>query len=79
MLTGVWAAPERSLVKAAKLVQRHALHLASSLWQREAMENALSVIRSGLQVCCRMNSHRTHPNTYQLLLNDKLLTYSGLA
>lgn len=75
MLTGLWAEPKRSLVKAAKLVQQHAMHLASSLWQREALENALSVIRGGLQACCRINSRRTHPNTYQLLLNGELLTY----
>lgn len=75
MLTGLWAYPNRSLVKAAKLVQQHAMHLASSLWQRTALENALSVIQGGLQACCRINSRRAHPNTYQLLLNGELLTY----
>lgn len=63
MLTGLWAAPNRRLVKAAKLVQQHAMHLASSLWQRAALETALRVIQGGLLACCRINSHRTHPNT----------------
>lgn len=75
MLTGLWAYPNRSLVKAAKLVQQHAMHLASSLWQRTALENALSVIQGGLQACCRINSRHAHPNTYQLLLNGELLSY----
>lgn len=79
MLTGLWSSPNRSLVKAAKLIHDHAMHLASSLWQREALENALNVIRDGLEACCRLNSRRTHPNTYQLLLDGELLTYPCLA
>lgn len=75
MLTGLWACPNRSLVKAARLVQRHAMHLASSLWQRTALENALRVMQGGLQACCRINTRRAHPNTCQLLLNSELLTY----
>lgn len=79
MLTGLWAYPNRSLMKAATLIQQHAMHLASSLRQRQVLENALSVIQAGLQACCRINSRRAHPNTYQLLLNADLLTYPCLA
>jgi hypothetical protein len=73
MLTGLWAYPNRSLLKAAKLVQKHALHLASSLPRRAALEQALSIIQDGLQACCRMNRRKKHPNTYQLLMDVDLL------
>lgn len=76
MLTGLWAYPNRSLVKAARLVQQHAMHVARSMWQRTALENALRVIQGGLRACCRINARRAHPNTYQLLLNAELLTYA---
>lgn len=64
--------PQRSLVKAAELIQKHAMHLASSLWSLTALENALNVIRDGLWACCRMNSRHKRPNTYQLLLDPDL-------
>jgi hypothetical protein len=72
MLTELWDYPERSLVKAAELIQKHAMHLASSLWSLTALENALNVIRDGLWACCRMNSRHKRPNTHQLLLNPGL-------
>jgi hypothetical protein len=75
MLTGLWAEPNRSLVKAAKLVQKHALHLASNLAQLPALEATLRIIQRGLLACCRMNRRHTHPNTYQLLLDSDLLRY----
>jgi hypothetical protein len=73
MLSELWEYPERSLTKAAQLIQKHAMHLASSLWSLTALEDALNVIRDGLRVCCRMNSRRKRPNTYQLLLDPDLL------
>lgn len=72
MLTELWEYPERSLVKAAQLIQKHAMHLASSLWSLVALEDALNVIRDGLRVCCRMNSRHKRPNAYQLLRDPDL-------
>jgi hypothetical protein len=72
MLTELWAYPDRSLVKAAHLIQKHAFHLASSLWSQRALEDALNVIRDGLRACCRMNARQKHPNTYQVLKNPEL-------
>ncbi|MBX0328532.1 hypothetical protein K2Z83_12675, partial [Oscillochloris sp. ZM17-4] len=72
MLTELWEYPDRSLVKAAQLIQKHAFHLASSLWSQRALEDALNVIRDGLRACCRMNTRKEHPNTYQLLMNPEL-------
>ncbi len=75
MLTGLWVYPHRSLVKAAKLVQKHALHLASNLGQQTDLERLLRLIQRAFQACCRMNRRHTHPNTYQLLLDGELLSY----
>lgn len=75
MLTGLWAHPHRSLVKAAKRVQKHALHVASSLYHQSRLEHVLRIIQYGFQACCRMNRRRTHPNTCQLLLDVQLLPY----
>ena len=72
MLTELWDYPDRSLVKAAQLIQKHAFHLASSLWSQCALEDALNVIRDGLRACCRMNTRKEQPNTYQLLMNPEL-------
>jgi hypothetical protein len=72
LLTELWAYPDRSLVKAAHLIQKHAFHLASSLWSQPALEDALNVIRDGLRACCRMNARQKHPNTYQVLMNPTL-------
>ncbi len=72
MLTEAWDYPDRSLVKAAQFIQKHAFHLASSLWSQLALEDALNVIRDGLRACCRMNTRKKHPNTYQLLMNPEL-------
>ena len=72
MLTELWTYPNRSLVKAAQLIQKHAFHLASSVWSQRALEDALNVIRDGLRACCRMNTRKEHHNTYQLLMNPEL-------
>lgn len=68
-LTSCWQYPDRSLTKAAKTVQRHALHLASVFGHTDRLSEALSVIRRCLRTGCRMNTRRRAPNTYQLLLN----------
>jgi hypothetical protein len=73
LFTERWAYPHRSLVKAAQLIQKHAFHLASSMWELHALENALNVIRDGLRACCRMNTRQKHPNTYQLLIHPGLV------
>lgn len=59
-------------MKAAQFIQKHAFHVASSLWSQRALEDALNVIRDGLRACCRMNTRKEHPYTYQLLMNPEL-------
>jgi hypothetical protein len=72
LLTGCWAYPERSLVKAAQTVHHHALHLASALACPAALELAITVIHRCLAAGCRLNPRKKHPNTYQLLLDPTL-------
>src|SRR5205085_10980674 len=76
VLTGCWAAPDRSLVKAAQTVRHHALHLASALACPAALGSAITVIHRCLAAGCRLNRRKRKPNTYQLLLDP---TLGGLA
>lgn len=73
VLTGCWAYPDRSLVKAAQTVRQHALHLASTLACPPLLEHAIGVIHRCLAVGCRLNRRKTKPNTYQFLLDPALL------
>ncbi len=76
VLTGCWAYPDRSLVKAAQTVRQHALHLASALACPQLLEQAIGVIHRCLAAGCRINRRKKKPHTYQLLLHPEL---SGLA
>jgi hypothetical protein len=64
-----WAYPERSLVKAAQTVRKHALHLASAFQSLKRLTAAILTIQRCLMAGCRMNRRKKHPNTYQLLLD----------
>jgi len=72
LLTGCWAYPDRSLVKAAQTVRQHTMHLASVLTCPAALEAAIGVIHRCLAAGCRLNRRKQHPNTYQLLLDPTL-------
>jgi hypothetical protein len=68
LILSFWTLPERSLFKAAQLVQHFAPLFAASLANAECLQNCLQFLQSGLTSACRLNSRRKHPNTYQLLL-----------
>jgi hypothetical protein len=70
ILLTCWQFPERSIVKAAATVRKHALHLAVAFAYgcKERLYEALEVIKRCITVGCRRNSRKTNPNTYQLLL-----------
>jgi hypothetical protein len=76
-LRSCWQYPDRSLVKASQAVARMALLLAASFGCRRALETGLGVLKQCLESCARMNSRKTRPNTYQLLLDPPPL--GGLA
>ena len=67
-LVSCWAYPDRSLLKAAQTVQKHALHLASVLGCLDRLCEAITIIQRCLSFGCRINKRRGKPHTYQLLL-----------
>jgi hypothetical protein len=73
-LVSNWAYPDRSLLKAAQTVRKHALHLASVFHCEEQLEAAIAVIQRCLSFGCRINKRKGQPHTYQLLLATGGLT-----
>ena len=69
ILTGCWAYPDRSLVKAAQTIRKHALAMASVFGSPSRLRAALRVITRCLAAGCRLNRRKACPNTYQLLLD----------
>ncbi len=67
-LMSLWGYPDRSLVKAAKTVQKDALQLASCVWHYPRTLETLETIARCLLAGCRMDRRKKHPNTYQLLV-----------
>lgn len=69
-LIEVWGYPDRSLVKAAQVIQKHAMTLAERVhgWDRAGVRETLTTIARVLATSCRMNRRKTAPHTYQLLL-----------
>lgn len=74
-LVGFWQFANRSWVKAAQTVRKHALHLASAFVTPASLEAAIQVITNCLEVGCRINKRKTDLRTFQLLdsLSDQLL------
>lgn len=68
LLLGCWELANRSWVKAAQTIQKHALHLASHMQQTEQLSEAIGIIMRSLASGCRLNSRKRDPSTYQLLL-----------
>ena len=60
--------PDRSLFKAAQVVQKLALEIGIALTDREILQALLRRFQECLRTGCRLNRRRTHPATFQLLL-----------
>lgn len=69
ILHGDWQAPDRSLVKAARVVRKAARWLAVVFDQRARLREALATLGHLLAQAGRLNRRKRHPNTYQRLLN----------
>ena len=69
MLVECWAYANRSLLKAAATVRKHALCLATALRCGGQVATAITVIADCLAVGCRINKSQKTPHTYQLLLD----------
>ena len=70
LLAGCWQYPDRSLFKAVKTIQKHAMNLACAFASgtRERLLETLETIQRCLSVGCRINKRKAKPHTYQLLL-----------
>jgi hypothetical protein len=70
LLAGCWEYPDRSLFKAVKTIQKHAMNLACAFASGCAgrLYEALKTIKRCLSAGCRINKRRKNPGTYQLLL-----------
>jgi len=70
LLAGCWQYPGRSLFKAVKTIQKHAMNLACAFASgtRKRLLETLETIQRCLSVGCRINKRRKNPSTYQLLL-----------
>ena len=67
-LMGNWRFPDRSLVKAAATVRRHAINLALSISDLSHLVNSLTALQSCLSHGLRINKSAQSPRTFQLLL-----------
>lgn len=67
-LMGNWRFPDRSLVKAAATVRRHAINFAITLSDWSRLEESLTVLQSCLSHGGRINKSVKSPRTFQLLL-----------
>jgi len=70
LLAGCWQYPDRSLFKAVKTIQKHAMNLACAFASgyTDRLCEALQTIKRCLSVGCRISKRRKKPSTYQLLL-----------
>lgn len=70
-----WQQPNRSWLKTAQTIRQHALSLATALDSEEHMTKVLRTIQACLAKGARLNTRKTKPNLYQLLLasSEKVL------
>jgi hypothetical protein len=75
LLASVWGEMKHSLTKAARVIRRHALVLASALSQPTILIRVLENLRDLLKpIACQ--SKRKKPGTWQLLRSPDLLAYA---
>jgi hypothetical protein len=67
-ITCGWQHPNRSWLKTAQTIRQHVISLASALGSEEQMSKVLCAIQVCLAQGARLNTRKTKPNLYQLLL-----------
>ncbi|MDQ4044303.1 MAG: IS4 family transposase [Chloroflexota bacterium] len=67
ILHGDWAAPNHSLVKAARVVRRTVPLIAAALDAPQRLVEALQTIQHQLRHAGRLNTRKRHPNLWQRL------------
>jgi len=66
-VVGCWSCLERSMTKAGRVVREYALALARSMDHPRRLREVLHDLVADLQVSCRVNTRKTHPNHGQLI------------
>jgi hypothetical protein len=69
LITTAWRYPNRSLVKASKTIRAFALTLGCALPACDRVCEVLATIQRCLAAGARLNTRKTAPNAYQLLLS----------
>ncbi len=74
-ITCGWQHPNRSWLKTAQTIRQHVISLASTLGSEEQMTKVFRTIQVCLTQGARLNTRKTNPNLYQLLLalDEKVL------
>jgi hypothetical protein len=72
LITNCWHFPDRSLMKAAKTVQKFAFFLAAAINSEQLLSWVISLISNCLAAGCRINKRLTSPSHFQLLLAEAL-------
>ena len=72
VLINLWAYPDRSLMRAAQVVQQHAVHIVVSFSSIRTLQEALATTARSI-AGCRIDKRKRCPSTYQLLLDAKAL------
>ncbi len=70
-----WTYSDRSLVKFANLIRKHAYCIVASLACRISIESAIAQIQECLTSSGRIDTRNAQPSTCQLLLDPDLLDY----
>jgi len=68
LLVSCWRHVDRSLTKAAKIVQKHAHHIAIQFADAATLIDALTRLATNLSRGCRINKNQRDPRAYQLML-----------
>ncbi len=68
LITSCWQYPNRSWFKAAQTIRQHVMRLACALHSPERVGEVLDTIGRCLAKGARLNTRKSAPNTYQLLL-----------
>ena len=68
LITSSWQYPNRSWLKVAQTIRQHALRLGCALHSEDALVDVLDTIQRCVAKGARLNTRKTAPNTYQLLL-----------
>jgi Transposase DDE domain len=67
-ITCGWQHPNRSWLKTAQTIRQHVISLASALSSKEQLTKVFNTIQVCLAKGARLNTRKTKPNAYQLLL-----------